>query len=67
MAQTATVMLSSGLGGQKYGLSSSMSFSGGPKGANNNPKGPSLGMGMSEVVVKSNADVRALTYCDLKV
>ena len=24
-------------------------------------------MGMSEVVVKSNADVRALTYCDLKV
>ena len=24
-------------------------------------------VGLSEVVVKSNADVRALTYCDLKV
>ena len=29
---------------------------------------PSIGtLGMSEVIVKSNADVRALTYCDLKV
>ena len=29
---------------------------------------PSIGnLGMSEVVVQSNADVRALTYCDLKV
>ena len=27
----------------------------------------SIGLGISEVVVKSNADVRALTYCDLKV
>ena len=27
----------------------------------------SIGIGIPEVVVKSNADVRALTYCDLKV
>ena len=40
---------------------------GGP-GSGKHERRASIGtVGMSEVVVKSNADVRALTYCDLKV
>ena len=36
--------------------------------SSNHQRRTSIGtLGMSEVVVKSNADVRALTYCDLKV
>ena len=35
--------------------------------AGKNERRTSIGLGIPEVVVKSNADVRALTYCDLKV
>ena len=60
LAQTAALTFPSGNAAQPYSLSGGHS--------NNHQRRPSIGaMPMSEVVVKSNADIRALTYCDLKV
>ena len=60
LAQTAALSFPSGNAAQPYSLSGGHS--------NNHQRRPSIGaMPMSEVVVKSNADIRALTYCDLKV
>ena len=60
LAQTAALTFPSGNAAQPYSLSGGHS--------NNHQRRPSIGaMPISEVVVKSNADIRALTYCDLKV
>ena len=58
-------MFPTGITGSRYGLAGGMPVGGGT--SSNNQRRPSIGIGISEVVVKSNADVRALTYCDLKV
>ena len=60
LAQTAALTFPSGNAAQPYSMSGGHS--------NNHQRRPSIGaMPISEVVVKSNADIRALTYCDLKV
>ena len=60
LAQTAALTFPSGNAAQPYSISGGHS--------NNHQRRPSIGaMPISEVVVKSNADIRALTYCDLKV
>ena len=61
LAQTAALTFPSGNAAQPYSLSGGHSN-------NHHQRRPSIGaITMSEVVVKSNADIRALTYCDLKV
>ena len=49
-------------GGSRYSVAG-----GGGGVSTNRQRRSSIGIGIPEVVVKSNADVRALTYCDLKV
>ena len=61
LAQTAALTFPSGNAAQPYSLSGGHSN-------NHHQRRPSIGaIPMSEVVVKSNADIRALTSCDLKV